>query len=161
MIVVSDTSPLNYLILIGAVDVLPQLFGGVHIPEQVLAELLDPGTPEPVKKWAQSPPQWLRIRAQSVEIRATAGLDAGESQAIALAIELQAPAVLIDEKKGRRIAKSYGLATVGTITLLELAARHGLLDLKTAFRSLAETTFHIKESYLEAALKRSAERKDR
>ncbi len=96
---------------------LPQLFGGVHIPEQVLAELLDPGTPEAVKKWAQSPPQWLRIRAQSVEIRATDGLDAGESQAIALAIELQETAVLIDEKKGRRTANSYGLANVGTIAL--------------------------------------------
>ena len=113
MIVVSDTSPLNYLILIGAVDVLPLLFGGVHIPEQVVGELLHPRTPEPVRKWAISPPNWLQIRAPSVEIPTTAGLDAGESQAIALAIELQAPAVLIDEKKGRRIAKSYGLATVG------------------------------------------------
>ena len=106
MIVVSDTSPLNYLVLMGAIDVLPKLFGEVYVPLAVIQELQHPRTPEPVKQWAQSPPEWLRIREPSAETSNAAGLDPGEAQAIALAIEIHADAVLIDEKLGRRIAKS-------------------------------------------------------
>ena len=47
MIVVSDTSPLNYLVLIGAIDVLPQLFGEVYVPPRVMQELQRSRTPEP------------------------------------------------------------------------------------------------------------------
>jgi len=61
MIVVSDTSPLNYLVLVGAIDVLPKLFGEVYVPLAVIQELQHPRTPVPVKQWAQSPPDWLRI----------------------------------------------------------------------------------------------------
>jgi predicted nucleic acid-binding protein len=101
MIVVSDTSPLNYLVLLGAVDVLPKLFREIHVPSEVMRELHHPRTPEPLKRWAQSPPDWLCIHAPSKDIPLVTGLDPGEAQAIALALELRADAVLIDEKKGR------------------------------------------------------------
>ena len=115
MIVVSDTSPLNYLLLVGAIDVLPKLFRQVFAPPEVIQELQHPRTPEPVRRWAESPPEWLHISTPSANAPLAAGLDPGEAQAIALAIELRAAAVLIDEKKGRRIAKSHGLATFGKI----------------------------------------------
>jgi predicted nucleic acid-binding protein len=109
MIVVSDTSPLNYLVLIEAIDILPELFGQVHVPPAVMQELQHPRTPEAVKDWAQSPPQWLSIRAASVATSPDGRLDPGEAEAIALALELRAGAILIDEKRGRRAAKDHGL----------------------------------------------------
>jgi predicted nucleic acid-binding protein len=56
MIVVSDTSPLNYLVLIGEVDLLPKLFAKVYIPPSVIEELTRLKTPDVVRTWAQSPP---------------------------------------------------------------------------------------------------------
>jgi predicted nucleic acid-binding protein len=86
-------------------------------------------------------------------------LDPGESDAIALALEIQAPAILIDENRGRRAAKKQGLATLGTITVLELAAEQGLLDLKAALNALEGTSFHVTRPLIEAALKRDAARR--
>jgi predicted nucleic acid-binding protein len=54
VIVVSNTSPLNYLVLVGSAEVLPQLFRDVYAPPEVIAELLDPRTPEVVRRWAES-----------------------------------------------------------------------------------------------------------
>ena len=158
MIVVSDTSPLNYLVLLGAVDVLPQLFGEVHCPPAVLQELHHPRAPQSVRNWAKQPPAWLHVkepRSTTPEIL----LDPGEAAAIRLAIELGADAVLIDEKKGRHFARSHGLATLGTITVLELAAERDLLNLNSALTALQQTTFHITQPYIDAALARDAERR--
>jgi predicted nucleic acid-binding protein len=159
MIVVSDTSPLNYLVLIGAVDVLPRLFREVYVPPAVMQELAHPRTPEIVKRWAQSPPNWLTASAPSGTMNWLEGLDFGEAEAIALAVELKAAAVLIDEKKGRQIAQSRGLITIGTITVLELAAENGLLELQSAFLALQGTTFHVTQDLLDEALARDAARR--
>lgn len=158
MIVVSDTSPLNYLILLNFIDVLPKLFGEVNCPPSVITELSHPRAPQAVKNWASAAPSWLVIRT-ALATPSPPGLDAGEADAIALAIELNADGVLIDEKKGRRVAKSHGLLTVGTITVLELAAEAGLLDLKTALDLLQQTTFQITQAYVDAALARDATRR--
>jgi predicted nucleic acid-binding protein len=61
-VVVADTSPLNYLILIGEASILPELYTEIFIPDVVAAELCDPEAPEPVRKWAAHPPSWLNIR---------------------------------------------------------------------------------------------------
>ena len=74
MIVVSDTSPLNYLILIGLQEILPALFRRVVAPPAVLAEMLQPGAPEAVSAWAATPPEWLEVIAPtSVDFSARAG----------------------------------------------------------------------------------------
>jgi predicted nucleic acid-binding protein len=62
MIVVSDTTPLNYLILIDSVHVLPALFGQVYAPPAVIAELSHSRTPGPVRGWVASPPGWLTVQ---------------------------------------------------------------------------------------------------
>jgi predicted nucleic acid-binding protein len=159
MIVVSDTSPLNYLVLIDAVGVLPHLFGMVHAPPTVVQELQHPRTPELVKHWAQSLPKWLLVTAPSPQTPSDPKLDPGEAEAIALAIELGAGAILIDEKKGRLAAKASGLATLGTITVLELAAEHELLDLQVALDALQRTSFRVSMSLVDTALQRDAARK--
>ena len=154
MIVVSDTSPLNYLILIQAIDVLPKLFREIYVPTDVMRELQHPRTPEVVKIWAASPPNWLHIHTPCTAIPADNLLDPGEAAALALAKELNAAAILIDERKGRRIAREQGFTTLGTITILELAARQKLLHLKPALDRLQQTSFQISKSIIAAALER-------
>jgi hypothetical protein len=61
MPVASNTSPLNYLILCDAIDALPVLFDTVHVPEQVIDELLDPSAPAVVRTWSSVPPAWLHV----------------------------------------------------------------------------------------------------
>lgn len=63
MIVVSDTSPLNYLIQVDAVHVLPELFREVYVPERVTSELRHPAAPAVVRTWISRPPAWLFIRS--------------------------------------------------------------------------------------------------
>ena len=65
-IVVADTFPLNYLVLINAVDLLPRLFSEVLIPTAVAAELSRPETPQSVRAWIAASPQWLRIKAPRI-----------------------------------------------------------------------------------------------
>ena len=62
MIVVSDTSPINYLILIGQIDLLPQLFRQIVIPQEVYSELSDTAAPNLVRTWIETPPGWLKIQ---------------------------------------------------------------------------------------------------
>ncbi len=61
MIVIADTGPLNSLVLVGAADVLPSLYGSVVIPEAVRKELLHPDTPEIVRAWAARLPGWITV----------------------------------------------------------------------------------------------------
>ncbi len=159
MIVVSDTSPLNYLLLIGKIDLLPKLFGEVYAPTAVMQELFHPHTPESVRSWATSPPEWLLIASPSQGISIAANLDPGEKDAILLALQLQAQAILIDERKGRQVANSQGLRTLGTITVLELAAEQRLIDLRTALIALRRTSFHVADNLIEAALERDSTRR--
>ena len=165
MTVVADTSPLNYLVLIDAIDVLPRLFGRVLIPEAVALELQRPRTPAEVATWLTGQPAWLVIQAlaqphsdpvdQELE-----RLGAGEREAITLASG-QRPDVLllIDEGKGRRVANRLELRIIGTLGILELAAMSGLLDLPSALERLRRTTFYVAPSLLRTLLDRDAERK--
>ena len=83
MIVVSDTSPLNYLILIDYQDVLPTLFGQIVIPQAVLNELQHAKTPEKIKNWIATKPTWLEVRNVRVSpINKLENLDYGEREAI-------------------------------------------------------------------------------
>ena len=106
MIVISDTSPLNYLILIECIDVLPALYGRVVIPEGVFTELQRDSTPQVVKEWIAARPGWLDIRQAMVQANdALSMLGVGERQAIPLAQELKAAAIIIDEERGRKEAR--------------------------------------------------------
>ncbi len=101
MIVVSDTTPLNYLILIESAHVLPALFGRVYAPPAVIRELSHPRSPERVRQWGDSPPGWLTVQGPT-HTDPSLKLGPGETEAIALAQELKADWVLLDERKGSR-----------------------------------------------------------
>lgn len=90
MIVVADTTPLLYLILIEHAHILPALYGRVLIPPAVVLELTHPKTPELVRAWVSDPPEWLVVTAPRVIGPSEVALGPGELEAIALAEEVGA-----------------------------------------------------------------------
>src|SRR5262249_7622931 len=101
VVVVADTSPICYLILIGKVDLLEALFKRVCIPYAVQEELAHPAAPALLGPWIAGPPGWLEIRPASPEEAELSRLHPGEREAILLASELRADLVLLDDKRAR------------------------------------------------------------
>lgn len=121
-LVIADTGPVNYLILIGYIDLLPRLFEKVTLPAAVQDELMDIGAPPEVRSWASDPPVWVELLETHGVKRGFVGLGEGEAAVIALAELLHADLLLIDERKGVRAARSQGFRVTGTLGLLEMAA---------------------------------------
>jgi predicted nucleic acid-binding protein len=153
-VVVADTSPLNYLVQIDAVDLLPKLFGTIAIPTAVHDELTHAQTPAAVRAWIAQAPHWLEVRPNpDLGSDATsAALDEGERAAIALAGAIAADLILMDDRGGVAFARARGFAVTGTLGVLDLAARRGLIDLAAAFTRLTATTFHYRQGLLDALL---------
>src|SRR5271157_3453970 len=103
-VVVSDTTPLHYLILLGQETILEKLYGKVFIPPAVLTELSRASAPVQISNWATNPPAWVTVATPASIPGRFDGLDFGERQALALAKELRADLVLLDDKVARRIA---------------------------------------------------------
>ena len=121
MIVVCDTSPLTALLTVGEENLLPRIFDEVVIPEAVRDELLRNHARLPV---------WLRVA--SVRDAAQAGkyaqlVDVGEAEAIELALELHADRLLIDERKGPKLAIQEGVVVIGLLGVVLLAKRKMLI----------------------------------
>jgi len=163
ILVVADTTPLNYLILIDCEEVLAKLFTRVLIPPAVLRELQDSGTPEVVRQWTEKLPAWLEVRpAQDLWAGVwPPSLGAGEREAIALGAELHADLLLVDDREARVEAAKHGLRILGTLGLLERAAELGQVSLTEAIERLRGTTFRIAQPLMEDALRRNAERRQR
>jgi predicted nucleic acid-binding protein len=161
MLVAADTSPINYLVLLGHTEVLPRLYTRVVLPEAVSHELLDAEAPVAVQTWAADLPAWCGVgRPTDVSgIAALSHLGAGEQEAIFLAQELRADLLLIDEEDGRRAALARGLIVTGTLGVLEHAAERGLVDLPDALARLLTTSFRVRDALIQAALARDAARK--
>jgi len=160
MIVVADTSPLNYLLLLDAIDVLPRLWGTVVVPSEVISELRAPESHAAVREWATRTPAWVRVISPAGSLP-NLDLGRGESAAIQVALELQTvdPAVrlLIDDKDGRVAAERLGLSTRGTLAVLVDASLAGLIDLSEAFTRLRATSFHAPQSLYDDLLRRARE----
>lgn len=152
-LVIADTGPINYLILIGHIEILPGVFERVVLPGTVQTELSDPVAPPPVQRWIAAPPAWLEvIVTEGLAPVNDAGLHKGEAAAIALAASLQADLLLMDERRGVRAAERRGLRVTGTLGVLDLAAERGLLDFGQAIQLLEATTFRRPTALLEALL---------
>jgi predicted nucleic acid-binding protein len=160
MIVVTDTSPLRYLILLGCEELLPRLYNRVLCPEVVLRECGSPGAPNTVRIWAAHPPDWLEIfEISQARHRELEQLDPGERWAIELALKEGADAVLIDEFAGRKAARDVGLIAVGTIGILAEAARNGWIDYgETVNRLLGETNFRVSPGVVELGHRHAREK---
>jgi predicted nucleic acid-binding protein len=142
-VVVSDATPLHYLILISRDGILERLYGRVIVPPAVLDELGHGAAPFEVSNWVKAPPAWLTVKAPSAIPRDFETLDLGERQALALAREIQADLVLLDDKVARRFAEKISLRAKGTLGILAQAARLGLLDFRATVGDLQRTSMHL------------------
>ena len=126
-VIVSDTSPIRTLCHLGRIDWLQSLFSEVFIPPAVVSELEHPASRlAPILVSAIS---HLRVRAPNSQGRVNellSSLDRGESEAIALAEELHADLILMDELDGRETAERLGIAVTGTLGILLRAKQQGL-----------------------------------
>ncbi len=148
MIVVADTSPLNYLILIQHINILGTLYGQVVIPPAVQDELLASHAPAPVRAWINNPPQWVEVRTPGkINFHIDRTLDEGEREAISLVQNLSGPTLLlIDDLPARIEARRLGLEIIGTLGVLLVAHKRSLLDIRQAIDLLRNTSFNGTET---------------
>ena len=159
-VVVADTSPLNYLIIIDAIDLLRRLYGRIIIPAEVLNELVDEGAPRQVRAWAESLPDWVEVRSVPlINDPALALLDQGERCAILLAQFEAEVLLLIDDAAGRLEASRRGIPITGTIGVLQAASISGIVDLPSALARLVATNFRISRPLLVEMIAEDATRK--
>jgi len=142
-VVVSDTTPLHYLILLGQDSVLGKLYRQVIVPPAVLQELSHPSAPAAILKWTKSPPAWLTVQALAEIQPRFDNLDFGERQALSLAKEIRAELVLLDDKVARRVAESELIKVKGTLGVVADAASAGLLKFRETVEALQRTTIHL------------------
>ena len=158
--VVADTSPLNYLVLIGEVDVLAQLYGEVLVPEVVIAELCDQEAPSAVALWASNLPFWIDVRPTPASEERFERLDEGERAAILLAEAQPSPVLLlIDDADGRAEAERRNIAATGTLGVLRAAGLRDLVDLRAALARLRATNFRCPAGLIEELTAEDAQRK--
>ena len=126
MTVVSNSTPIISLASIGATDILHQLFGKILIPQAVYYELK-----------SKKAPGYEEVDASYFHITNIKGtpyigfllhdLDRGEAEAIMLAKEIQEDTLIIDERTGYRIARAQNIHTIGTLSVLLMAKKQGLI----------------------------------
>ena len=150
MTVVSNTTPLNYLILIGRVEILSALYSQVVVPQAVFLELTSVKAPEVVRDWVTNAPSWLYVE-QTGDIADTElrDIQIGERQTILLAQQILSDFVILDDLKARRIASDRGLNVIGTLGILTAAAEKGLIRMSAALGDLKQTNFRASSRLLD------------
>jgi predicted nucleic acid-binding protein len=161
MIVISNTTPLIGVSILGRFDLLKQLFGEIIIPTAVYDELTGKGSgrvgaAEVAEGVAAG---WIHVENISstpLLITLQVDLDAGESEAIALALEKHSDLLLLDERRGRGKAKALGLEITGTIGILLLAREKGIeLDMRLELEKLRTHGFRISDSLFKQIIQSS------
>lgn len=145
MIVISDTSAITNLAAIQQLKLLPQLYEQIIIPNAVYRELVDIEPPVPGSLEVQSVP-WIEVKKVSntsfaERLQFEVRLDPGESEAIALALELQADLLLIDERRGRAEANRLGIRITGLLgVLVEAKNNNSIVAVKPLMDTLITTS---------------------
>jgi predicted nucleic acid-binding protein len=130
MIVVSNTSPIFYLSTIGQLDLLRQLYAEIVIPTAVFNEITHVGNTDASARVVPTL-SWIKTQSatdQEFVNTLRAELDPGEAEAIALAVELNADRLLMDERLGRAAAMRVGLQVTGVLGILIAAKRNNLIQ---------------------------------
>lgn len=158
--IISNTGPLIALATIDRLDILSNLFEKVVVPEAVHCELLEGGSAQAgISSYQQA--TWIKIESLTVPLDPLLDnvLDTGEASVIQLAREKHINRVLIDERKGRKIAREiYQLRVVGTARILVEAKRHGLLDnVQDVIIQLTSNGYRIHDTIVAHILKEAGE----
>lgn len=154
MLIISDTSPLTNLIRINELDLLKLLYTEVVIPEKVQDELLNYEN----QKDEIDKRDWIIVKkvSNSDEVKKLeVELDTEEAEAIVLAKELEADLIIIDERKGRKIAEENGLKIIGLLGVLIQAKRMGYVkELKSLLNELIDNVgFRVSQELYNRILK--------
>ena len=161
MVVIADTSPLNYLVLIRQIELLPRLFTQVFVPDAVIEELGRPETPAEVTRWAASTPGWVR-HLVSLPIESDPSLDRlgmGERAAILFAKSLRPDVLLVlDEAKGRRAATERQIPVIGILGILDIASEQKWISLPDVLSELQRTSFRAAPGLITSLLDRNRRR---
>ena len=159
-LVVTDTGPLIALARSGYLHLLPALFGRIVIPASVSKELrLDDGLPgsSVLRTALRDKAIYQVIAAKNVPELLSELLDPGEAEAIALAEE-RSCLLLIDERKGRTVARKRGIPFVGTGRLLIAAKRNGDLDnVSIVLEEFRRSGYRLSDSLYEEILRLAGE----
>jgi predicted nucleic acid-binding protein len=163
-IVVSDTTAITHLAKIGALNLLQKLYGEILIPEAVSSELaqvklIQPGALQVLNSnWIQI----VEIKNKTIVNKLTKHLDLGESEAIALSIELNADILIIDEVAGRAVAKKLVHSIIGMVGVLIEAKNKGYVPaIKPYLEKLRNTGFRMSEGLYQLALRTANESENR
>ncbi|SFB17675.1 DUF3368 domain-containing protein [Algoriphagus aquimarinus] len=148
-IVVSDTSSLIVLTKIGQLDLLPKLYAKIVT------------TPEIIYEFGNPLPDWIQvINVQNLDLKKSLELhlDLGEASAIALAHEVPESTLILDDLKGRKVAKLLKMKFTGTLGVLARAKSEGIIPrLKPVIDKLLETNFRVSDHLIEELLKKYGE----
>ena len=161
MIVVSDTTPLISLMKASRLELLATLFHEVLIPEAVFSELTaNPRFQAEADQIRKAP--YIKVVTVSEQkavdvLRRSSGLDLGESEAIVFADDQKADVLLMDEAKGRKVAKAMGLYIMGTVGVLLFAFEKNVLtdsEVKKALEQLQQADRRIGDEMIQYALRK-------
>lgn len=152
--VILNNTPLVSLFTLGRLKLLRDLFGVVFVPPEVRREFL--GIDREARHAALQSSPWIRVRdlREPKRARVFAGLDAGESEVLALAQETDARLVVIDEKKARRFAERVGLPVTGTLGLLLRGKEEGLIPtVRDEVKTLRRGGMHLTDGIVQKILR--------
>lgn len=160
MTVVSNAGPIIALARIEHLALLPGLYGEIVIPPAVRREVVEKGAAQPGASVVATA-SWVRVEAvhDSMAVALLRGhLDAGESEALVLALQTEADLVLMDEARGRRVAAARGLNLTGTLGLLVTAKKRRLVErVEPLLARLAETGFRMSDTLRQEVMKLAGE----
>jgi len=140
-IIISDTSCLIALSNIGLLDILKDLYQEIIITKDVQNE------------FGKNLPEWIivsEVKNKETQAEIEKLLDKGEASSIALALEIKNSILIIDEVKGRNVAKSFNLDIIGTIGVLLLANKKGLIkDVISVILKMVNRGFRLSDKLID------------
>ena len=160
MIVISDTSCIGYLIIIDKLILLKENFSKIIVPEIVHKEILQLSSKYDVNRYLKA--EWITSRPitnNRLYKELLSQVDEGESEAIVLSQEIHADLLLIDERKGTEVARSFGIRTIGLLGVLLLSKQKKLIPLVQPIlhELISNTTFRITKILYTNVLKQANE----
>jgi len=160
-VIVADTGPLIALALVDLLPALSALFTEVYVPQSVLSEAIkDPSKPGALAIEAALEDGYIIVRSVKMETmfqELVQVLDQGEAEALALASQLDA-VVLIDEKRGRRVAMKRGMSITGSSAILLKAKVSGIIqEVRPLIEKLSDHGYRMSDRLVMEVLKRAGE----